>query len=191
MSLTHGVKKGMTAKVWWSMISDLRLSTHLQIAVTKSLVVEGLALVNTKINSGTVSKVFSYCEVSYHNLRCYSCFFFSSSIPSLLQRKILFEVLGQSASKQNYNFKHKVPATWISLCLLKVKNSNAIITKKMIKNNNEVSVSLAFLEDWWEKLQSEAVKSWNKNTFITFLKSMHVPETFSNRQCALNRALCW
>lgn len=94
--------------------------------------------------------------------------FSSSSIPSLLQRKILFEVLGQSASKQNYNFKCKVPATWISLCLLKVKNSNAIITKKMIKNNNEVSVSLAFLEDWWEKLQSEAVKVGIKIHLLPF-----------------------
>lgn len=117
--------------------------------------------------------------------------FFSSSIPSLLQRKILFEVLGHGASKQNYNLKHKVPATCISLCLFKVMNSNAIISKRMIKINNELSVSSAFLEDWWDNLQNEAVKSWSKNTYIIILKSMHIPEMFSNRQCALSKALCW
>lgn len=109
-------------------------------------------------------------------------FFFSSSVPSLLQRKILFEVLGHGASKQNYNLKHKVPVTWISPRLLKVANSNAISPKKMIKNNNELSVSSAFFEDWWDKLQSETVKSWSKNAFITFLKSMQVPAMYSSRQ---------
>lgn len=108
--------------------------------------------------------------------------FFSFSVPSLLQRKILFEVLGHGASKQNYNLKHKVPVTWISPCLLKVANSNAITPKKMIKNNNELSVSPAFLEDWWDKLQSETVKSWSKNAFITFSKSMQVPAMYSSRQ---------
>lgn len=93
---------------------------------------------------------------------------FSHFVPFLLQRKIVFEVLGHGASKQNYNLKHNIPATWISLCLLKVTNSNAIITKKAIKNNNELSVSSAFLEEWWDKLQSEAVESGVKIHLLPF-----------------------
>lgn len=92
------------------MVSDLRLRSHLQIAVTISLGVHVLASENTKINSRTDSKVFLFCEIRYLNLHHYSCLFFFLHL-SLLQRKILFEVSGHGASKQNYNFKHKVSAT--------------------------------------------------------------------------------
>lgn len=93
------------------MVSDLRLRSHLQIAVTISLGVQYfLASENTKINSRTDSKVFLFCEIRYLNLHYYSCLFFFLHL-FLLQRKILFEVSGHGASKQNYNFKHKVSAT--------------------------------------------------------------------------------
>lgn len=187
LSLTHTVQKGVTAKVWWKEYGKW-CKTQQSFANCSYHIFGSRGFAFSKINSEAASTVFLCCEISYPNLQYYSSFFPLFLPLSLPYCRGKFFLKFQDMMLQSKIItSNKVPATWISLCLLKVMNSNAIITKQMTKNN-ELSVSSSFSEEWWDKLQSEAVRSWSENTF---LKSMHVPEMFSNRQCAFNTVLCW